>query len=86
MTEERDIKTWNTSSVLQKDNQDPISEEEELLPITKIDKKEKKVIEGRGRGRMRKYLNEKRKSEMVPKPGLPKNTPTKGPKPRRKIL
>ena len=27
-----------------------------------------------------------RKSEMLPKPGLPKNTPMKGPKPRRKIL
>ena len=27
-----------------------------------------------------KYLNEKRKSEMVPKPQLPKNTPMKRPK------
>ena len=78
MTEVRDIKTWNTSSVLQKDNQDPISEEEELLPITKIDKKEKKVIEGRGRGRMRKYLNKNRKAEMVPKLGLLKKHSNEG--------
>ena len=85
MTEERYIKTGNAFSVLQKDDQEPILEEQ-LPPNTKIDKRGKKVIEGRGRGRMRKYLNEKRKSEMVPKPGLPKNTPTKGPKPRRKIL
>ena len=34
--------------------------------------KEEKIIEGRGKGRLRKYLNENRKSEMVPKSGLPK--------------
>ena len=70
MTEERDIKTGNTCSVLQEKDQEPILEEEELPPITKIDKRRKKVIEGRGRGRVRKYLNKKRRSEMVPKSEL----------------
>ena len=36
----------------------------------KIDEEGKKVIERSGRGRLGKYLNEKRKSIMVPKPGL----------------
>ena len=39
MTEERNIKTGN---VLQEDDQEPILEEEELPPITKIDKEKKK--------------------------------------------
>ena len=70
MTEERNIKIKNTLSVLQEDDQEPILEEE-LLLITKIDKEEKKVIAGRRRGKLGKYLNKNRKSEMVPKPGLP---------------
>ena len=37
----RDIKTGNTFSLLQEDDQEPILEEQ-LLPITKIDKEEKK--------------------------------------------
>ena len=41
MTEERNIKTGNTFSVLQEDDQEPILEEEELPLITKIDKEEK---------------------------------------------
>ena len=44
MLEERNIKTGNTFSVLQEEDQEPILEEE-LLPIIKIDKKGKKVIE-----------------------------------------
>ena len=40
-TEERNIKIGNTFSVLQDDDQEPILEEEELSPITKIDKEEK---------------------------------------------
>ena len=35
-------------------------------------------MEGRGRGSLGKYLNEKRKSEMVPKPGLPKKHTNEG--------
>ena len=42
MTEKRDIKIGNTFSVLQEDDQEPILEEDELPPITKIDKEEKK--------------------------------------------
>ena len=56
--------------------------EEELSPIIKIDKEEK-VIEGRGSGRMRKYQNEKRKSEMVPKLG-PKTQSNKGAQTKKK--
>ena len=41
-TEERNIKTGNTFSVLQVDDQEPILEKEELLPITKLNKEEKK--------------------------------------------
>ena len=69
MTEERNIKTGNTFSVLQKDDLKPILEEQKLHPITKIDEEE---IKGRGRGKLGKYLNEKRKSEMEPKSGLQK--------------
>ena len=57
-TEERNIKLRNTFSVLQEDNQEPILEEE-LYPITKIDKKEKKEIKGKEEGNC-EYLNEKR--------------------------
>ena len=69
-TEERNIKIRNTFSVLQEDDQEPILEEEKLLPITKMDKEKKKEIEGRKRGKLRKYLNEKRKIKRVPKPVL----------------
>ena len=41
MTEKRNIKTGNTLSVLQEEDQEPILEEE-LPPITKIDKEKKK--------------------------------------------
>ena len=51
---------------------------EELLPIIKIDKKGKKVIEWKGRRRLRKYLNEKRRIKMVTKSELPKNHSNKG--------
>ena len=47
MTEERNIKIGNTYGVLQKDDQEPISEEKKLSLITKIDKDKKKGIEGR---------------------------------------
>ena len=80
--EERNI-TGNTFIVLQDDDQKAILEEKLLLPITKIHKEEEKVIEGRGRGRIRKYLNKKRKSNGT-QTKTTKNTPTKGPKPRRK--
>ena len=40
-TEERNIKIGNTFSILQENDQEPILEEEELRPITKIDKEEK---------------------------------------------
>ena len=66
MTEERK-KTGNTFSVLQEEDQEQILEEEELPRIIKIDKEKKRVNEGRGRGRLKKYLNEKRRSEMVSK-------------------
>ena len=42
MTEERSIKTGNTCNVLQEDDQDPILEEKELPPITKIYNEDKK--------------------------------------------
>ena len=45
MTEERNLKTGNTFSVLQEEEQEPILEEEELPPIIKIDKERKNVIE-----------------------------------------
>ena len=60
-------------------------EEEELPLITKIDIEEKKEIEGRGRGKLGKYLNKKRKSEMVPKPGLPKKHTNEGTRTKKKI-
>ena len=85
MTEERNIKSENTFCVLLEEDQEPIVEERELPPITKIDKEEKKVIEGRWRGKLRKYLNEKRRSEIVLKLELPKITSKKGSKPRRNI-
>ena len=50
MTQERNIKTGNTLSVLQKDDQEPILEEEELYPITKIDKEKKKKLKEREEG------------------------------------
>ena len=59
--EQRNIKIRNTFSVLQEEDQEPILEEEELPPIIKIDKDEKKVIDGREWGSLGKYLNEKRK-------------------------
>ena len=42
MTDERNLRIRNTFSVLQEEDQDPILEEEELPPIIKIDKEEKK--------------------------------------------
>ena len=42
MTEERNIKTGNACNILQEDDQEPILEEEELTPIIKIDKEQKK--------------------------------------------
>ena len=37
----RNIKIGNTFSILQEDDQEPILEEEELHPFTKIDKEKK---------------------------------------------
>ena len=71
MTLGRNIKTENTFSVLQEDYQKPILEEEELPPITRIDKVEKKQLKREGKWRFIKYLNEKRKGETLPKSGLP---------------
>ena len=41
-TEESNIKLGNTFNVLQEDDQEPILEEQQLPPITKIDKEGKK--------------------------------------------
>ena len=43
-TDERNIKIGNTFSVLQKDDQELILEEQQLHPITKIDKEVKKKL------------------------------------------
>ena len=42
LKEERNIKIGNAFSVLQEDDREPILEEEELPPMTKIDKEKKK--------------------------------------------
>ena len=60
------MKSGYTFHVLQEDDQESILEELLLPPITKIDKEGRKLIEGRGRRRMKKYLYERRKIEMVP--------------------
>ena len=44
VTEERNIKTGNTFSVLHEDEHEPILEEVKLPPITKINKKEKNCL------------------------------------------
>ena len=41
ITEERNIKTGNTYSVLQEEDHEPILEEEELPPTIKMNKEEK---------------------------------------------
>ena len=62
MTEERNIKTGNTStfSVLQEDNQEPILEEEKFLSIPKIDKEEKNSM-GKGKREIGKIPKQKEK-------------------------
>ena len=55
-TEEINIKIWNTFSVLQEDDQEPILEEEEFHSITKIAKEGKKLKEGE-EGKLENYLN-----------------------------
>ena len=55
--EERNIETRNTFSVQQKEEREPIPEEDPLPPIVKVDKNEKKITAGKGRGKMRKSLN-----------------------------
>ena len=45
--------------------QEPILEEEEFLPITKIDKEEKKEIEGRRRGKLEKWESCARKINII---------------------
>ena len=47
MTKERNIKTENTLSILQEEDTEPLLEEEEPPSIVKIDKDEKKIIEGK---------------------------------------
>ena len=66
MTEERNLKTGNTFSVLQEEEQEPILEEEELPPIIKIDKERKNVIERGWRRRLRKHLNEREEVKWYP--------------------
>ena len=58
-------------------------EEDELPPSIKIDKEGKKVIEGRGRGKLGKYLNIN-KSEIVLKPRLPKKHTNEGTQTKKK--
>ena len=49
--------------------------EQDTPPIVKTDKNENKITAGRGRGKMRKSLNEtKGKGETTPKPGIQENT------------
>ena len=51
-----------------------IWEEEESPRIIKTDKDEKKIYEGKGRGKIRKANRERKgESETRPNPGLPKN-------------
>ena len=57
---ERNIKTKNTFSVLEKEDTEPLWEEEEPLQIVKIDKDEKKVCELKWRGRIRKAHSERK--------------------------
>ena len=53
MTNERNIKTENTFSIILEEDTQPLQEDEELPSIVKIDKEEKKVFEGKGRGTIR---------------------------------
>ena len=65
MTKERNIKTENAFSVLHKKDTEPLQREEEPPQIVKIDEDEKKVCEGKERGRIRKAQSErKRQSKM----------------------
>ena len=71
MTEERNIKIENTFSVLYYRrmimNQYWIRR---TFPNYQKRERGKKVIEGRRRGKLGKYLNEKRKIEIIPKPNF----------------
>ena len=58
---------------------EPLREEEEPPQIVKINKDEKKICEGKGRGRIRKAQSKsKGESEIGLKPVLPKNYSNKG--------
>ena len=52
MTKKRNIKTENTFSILLEKNTESLREEEKPPQIVKIDKDEKKILEGKGRGRI----------------------------------
>ena len=76
--EERNIEISNTFSVLQEEEKELIPEEDST-PIVKTDKNENKTTAGKGRGKLRKSLNEtKGKGETTPKPGIQKNNSNDG--------
>ena len=74
----RNIEMRNTFSVLQEEEKEPMPEQS-TPPIVKTNKNEDKITAGRGRGKMRKSLNEmKEKGETTPKPGIQENTSNEG--------
>ena len=78
MDKERNVEISNTFSVLQEEEKEPIPEEDPP-PIAKTDKNENKITSGKGRGKLRKSLNEtKGKGETTPKPGIQKNNSNDG--------
>ena len=77
ITKKRKINTENTFSVLQEEDTESLWEKEEppkIVKIVKIDKDEKNICKGKGRGKIRKVHNKRKgESETGPKPGLLKN-------------
>ena len=60
--------TENTFSILHEEDTELLREEEEPPQIFKIDKDQKKICEGNGRGRIRKAHSDRRgESETGPK-------------------
>ena len=79
MIKERNIKTENTFSTLQEEDTESLGEEKEPPQIVKIDIDDKKICEGKRRGRIKKAHSERKgESEMGPKSVLPKNYSNKG--------
>ena len=73
----RNVETRSTFSVLQEEERGPIPNEDP--PIVKADKNEKKITAGKGRGKLRKSLNEmKGKGETTPKTEILKNNSNEG--------